>query len=181
MVCRQDNLNPVWKLIVVAGAHDNGYTSTLNLLQNEGLLDKVVLLKGYKDLAHEINNLNLPQLEVEGVFIQKKLHSNGKQKVAAAVVSAAATPVTKSPKPPKQAQLQTQDTDKARYSKPGTPSSTVAKLPTPVRKVRPLDPEQVRARLLCIVLLRVNMVRSLYHSLFTNVSEARDLENSDRN
>ncbi|KAI0757013.1 hypothetical protein C8Q80DRAFT_1215776 [Daedaleopsis nitida] len=132
--------------VFFGGAHDNGYTSTLNLLQNEGLLDKVVLLKGYKDLAHEINNLNLPQLEVEGVFIQKKLQTNGKQKVTAAAFGAAATPVTKSPKPPKQSQLQTQENDKARFPKPGTPSN-IAKPATPVRKSRPLDPEQAKALL----------------------------------
>src|SRR5262245_60906589 len=84
----------------MSGAHDNGYTSTLNLLQNEGLLDKVVLLKAYKELAHEINSLHLPQLEIDGVFIQKKLQTNGKQKAAAAAAVAAAA--NKSPKPPKQ-------------------------------------------------------------------------------
>ncbi|KAI0801289.1 hypothetical protein C8Q74DRAFT_1454658 [Fomes fomentarius] len=129
--------------VFFGGAHDNGYTSTLNLLQNEGLLDKVVLLKGYKDLAHEINNLNLPQLEIEGVFIQKKLQTNGKQKVvaaAAAAASAAVTPATYSPKPPKQPPLQAQD-NRSYFSKPGTPSN-VAKPATPVRKPRPLDPLQ---------------------------------------
>ena len=123
-------------LHAVSGAHDNGYTSTLNQLQNEGLLDKVVLLKGYKDLAHEINNLHLPQLEIDGVFIQKKLQTNGKQKAAVAAANAAAT---NSPKPPKQPQLQAQDSNR---SKAGTPNN-ITKPATPVRKVRPLDPEQV--------------------------------------
>jgi hypothetical protein len=57
------------------GGHDNGYTSTLNYLQNEGLLDKVTLLRGYEVLAKELRNLNLPHLEIEGVFMAKKLQS----------------------------------------------------------------------------------------------------------
>lgn len=73
------------------GGHDNGYASTVNQLQNEGHLDKLILLRGYKDLAHEINSLNLPQLEIEGVFITKKLHTNyATKKVAAAAAAAAA-------------------------------------------------------------------------------------------
>lgn len=133
-----------------SGAHDNGYTSTLNLLQNEGLLDKVILLKGYKDLAHEINSLNLPQLNIDGVFIQKKLQTNGKQKATAAVpnANAAGSAASKSPKPPKQPMPLPHDNDKARYSKPATPVPTVAKTATPVRKPRPLDPDQVRQPLL---------------------------------
>ena len=133
-----------------SGAHDNGYTSTLNLLQNEGLLDKVILLKGYKDLAHEINSLNLPQLNIDGVFIQKKLQTNGKQKATAAVpnANAAGSAASKSPKPPKQPMPLPHDNDKARYSKPATPVPTVAKTATPVRKPRPLDPDQLRQPLL---------------------------------
>jgi hypothetical protein len=55
------------------GGHDNGYTSTLNYLENEGLLGKIVLLKGYKDLAMDVRSLNLPQLKIEGVFMRDKL------------------------------------------------------------------------------------------------------------
>ena len=134
-------------LTLSAGAHDNGYTSTLNLLQNEGLLDKVVLLKGYKDLAHEINSLRLPQLEIDGVFIQKKLHTNGKQKAAAAV-SAAATgaAATANNKSPKKQPLTpaSSESDKARQSGPSTPIAQIVKPATPVKKPRPLDPNQVR-------------------------------------
>ncbi|KAJ8495853.1 hypothetical protein ONZ51_g1442 [Trametes cubensis] len=147
---------PQTSKVFFGGAHDNGYTSTLNLLQNEGLLDKVVLLKGYKDLAHEINSLNLPQLEVEGIFITKKLYTNGTKKAAAAAAAAAAAtkPVAtatssatsspksvNSPKPAKQPiqQVQVQEAQKAR-SKAGTPVNG-AKC-TPSKQPRPLDPTQ---------------------------------------
>ncbi|KAI0662803.1 hypothetical protein C8Q70DRAFT_908776 [Cubamyces menziesii] len=134
---------PQTSKVFFGGAHDNGYTSTLNLLQNEGLLDKVVLLKGYKDLAHEINSLNLPQLEVEGIFITKKLYTNGTKKAAAAAAAAAAAtkPSVNSPKPAKQPiqQVQAQEAQKAR-SKAGTPVNG-AKC-TPSKQPRPLDPTQ---------------------------------------
>ncbi|KAI0778162.1 hypothetical protein BD413DRAFT_684062 [Trametes elegans] len=138
--------------VFFGGAHDNGYTSTLNLLQNEGLLDKVTLLKGYKDLAHEINSLNLPQLEIEGIFITKKLYTNGSKKAAAAAAVANAKPVpvsstasspksAASPKPGKQPVLQQvqQEVEKAR-SKAGTPTSNGKGSSS--KKFRPLDPTQ---------------------------------------
>ncbi|KAI0669923.1 hypothetical protein C8Q78DRAFT_976572 [Trametes maxima] len=140
---------PQTSKVFFGGAHDNGYTSTLNLLQNEGLLDKVTLLKGYKDLAHEINNLNLPQLEIEGVFITKKLYTNGTKKAAAAAAAASAKPTVvngllsspkamNSPKPAKGPTLQQmQEAEKAR-SKAGTPSGKGS----PAKKIRPLDPTQ---------------------------------------
>ncbi|KAI9063042.1 hypothetical protein FKP32DRAFT_1686352 [Trametes sanguinea] len=149
---------PQTSKVFFGGAHDNGYTSTLNLLQNEGLLDKVVLLKGYKDLAHEINSLNLPELEIDGIFITKKLYTNGTKKAAAAAAAAAAAvtkPVSKpaslnsvtsspksvnSPKPGKQPALQqVQEAEKAR-SKAGTPVTNGKG--TPGKKPRALDPTQ---------------------------------------
>ncbi|KAI0361652.1 hypothetical protein OH77DRAFT_1508535 [Trametes cingulata] len=145
---------PQTSKVFFGGAHDNGYTSTLNLLQNEGLLDKVILLKGYKDLAHEIDSLNLPQLEIEGIFITKKLYTNGTKKAAAAAAAAAARPAivvstatsspksVNSPKPAKQPALQqVQEAEKAR-SKAGTPVSKGAKPANPTREPRPLDPTQ---------------------------------------
>ena len=116
-------------------------------MQNEGLLDKVVLLKGYKDLAHEINSLRLPQLEIDGVFIQKKLQTNGKQKAATAANASAAANV--SPKPPKQPMTpgsSASESDKGRSGptvKPATPVAQITKTAAAVQKSRPLDPEQV--------------------------------------
>ncbi|KAH7931005.1 hypothetical protein BV22DRAFT_1077661 [Leucogyrophana mollusca] len=67
---------PQTSRVFFGGTHDNGYTSTLNYLENEGLLEKVVLLRGYKNLAVELRNLDLPELEIEGVFMSKKLPTN---------------------------------------------------------------------------------------------------------
>jgi hypothetical protein len=71
--------------------HDNGYTTILNELENEGmvsitffsfadtdfvrtgLLDKIFLLRGYADLAREIKNFNLPVADIEGIFMTKKI------------------------------------------------------------------------------------------------------------
>ncbi|THH15979.1 hypothetical protein EW146_g4587 [Bondarzewia mesenterica] len=74
---------PQTSRVYFGGAHDNGYTSTLNLLDNEGFLDKVVLLRGYRNLAVELKNLNLPHLEIEGLFMTQKLQSNTPKKISA--------------------------------------------------------------------------------------------------
>ncbi|KAG1864169.1 hypothetical protein DFJ58DRAFT_772914 [Suillus subalutaceus] len=58
------------------GGHDNGYTSTLSTLENEGLLEKIVLLRGYKTLAAELQHFDLPHLDIGGVFMTKKLPSS---------------------------------------------------------------------------------------------------------
>jgi hypothetical protein len=42
-------------------------------LNNEGLLDKILLLRGYKDVAFELKALKLPFVEFEGVFMTQKL------------------------------------------------------------------------------------------------------------
>lgn len=68
--------------LIASGCHDNGYTSTLNYLQNEGLLDKITLLRGYEVLANELRSLNLPQLEIKGVFMAKKLQSKSGLKIS---------------------------------------------------------------------------------------------------
>ena len=69
-------------MIFGLGGHDNGYASTLNYLQTEGLLEKVTLLRGYEVLAKEVRSLNLPQLQIEGVFMTKKLHSKSPSKLS---------------------------------------------------------------------------------------------------
>ncbi|KZT02748.1 uncharacterized protein LAESUDRAFT_738628 [Laetiporus sulphureus 93-53] len=74
---------PQTSRVFFGGAHDNGYTSTLNYLHNEGLLDKVILLRGYKELAYEIKGLELPYIEIEGLFLTKKLFSQHHKKASA--------------------------------------------------------------------------------------------------
>ncbi|KAF9229318.1 hypothetical protein BS17DRAFT_16202 [Gyrodon lividus] len=66
---------PQTSLVFFGGGHDNGYTSTLSHLENEGLLKKIILLRGYQTLAAELQHFDLPQLHLEGVFIAKKLPS----------------------------------------------------------------------------------------------------------
>lgn len=59
--------------IFFGGGHDNGYLPTLTALQNEHLLRKIILLKGYNDTAKELNALNLPVLSLENIFRPIKL------------------------------------------------------------------------------------------------------------
>ncbi|KAF8527667.1 hypothetical protein JB92DRAFT_878273 [Gautieria morchelliformis] len=59
--------------IFFGGGHDNGYLHTLTELQSERLLDKIVLLKGYKRVAAELQTLLLPTLEIESLFMPEKL------------------------------------------------------------------------------------------------------------
>lgn len=66
---------PQTSRVFFGGGHDNGYTSTLSTLENEGLLEKVVLLRGYKTLAAELQHFDLPHLDIGGVFMTKKLPS----------------------------------------------------------------------------------------------------------
>lgn len=44
-------------------------------LENEGFLDKVTILRGYKDVARELKDLNLPIAEIDGVFMVHKIPS----------------------------------------------------------------------------------------------------------
>lgn len=67
---------PQTELVFFGGGHDNGYTSTLTSLQTEGLLHKVVLVRGYSDLAQEIRHLRLTELSTTGIFMTKKLISS---------------------------------------------------------------------------------------------------------
>ncbi|KAI0043196.1 hypothetical protein FA95DRAFT_1546637 [Auriscalpium vulgare] len=66
--------------VYFGGAHDNGYFSTLTFLENEGLLGKVVLLRGYKDVAFELKNIDIAHLEVAGLFMMNKLQTNPHRK-----------------------------------------------------------------------------------------------------
>lgn len=96
--------------VFFGGAHDNGYTLTLNYLQNEGFFHKLIILRGYKDFAPELRSLNLPYLEIEGLFLKDKLPSNNYKKPNASVPSSRDTNHT----------VQPQDFDKFR-TKSATP------------------------------------------------------------
>ncbi|KIJ21720.1 hypothetical protein PAXINDRAFT_165129 [Paxillus involutus ATCC 200175] len=70
---------PQTSRVFFGGGHDNGYTSTLSHLENEGLLKKIILLRGYQTLAAELQHFDLHQLHLEGVFMANKLPSNHKK------------------------------------------------------------------------------------------------------
>ncbi|KZS92991.1 hypothetical protein SISNIDRAFT_550014, partial [Sistotremastrum niveocremeum HHB9708] len=76
--------------IFFGGAHDNGYTSTLNEIQNTGLLDKIVVLQSYRTIATEIRALNIPSIEIPSVFMRDKLTTQDRKYFA-----------TRSPRSPK--------------------------------------------------------------------------------
>ncbi|KIJ38463.1 hypothetical protein M422DRAFT_781394 [Sphaerobolus stellatus SS14] len=69
--------------VFFGGGHDNGYATTLNALNNEGYLDKVILLRGYHEVAFELRALQLPYAEFEGVFMTRKLPYNPSRKPSA--------------------------------------------------------------------------------------------------
>jgi hypothetical protein len=54
--------------VTTAGCHDNGYATTLNGLITDGLGSKLALLPGYVAIAARIRELDLPSLEIPGLF-----------------------------------------------------------------------------------------------------------------
>lgn len=55
------------------GSHDNGYMGSLVAAQTNGYIDKIVVLRSYTALAREIQNLNLPSLDIPGLFRPNKM------------------------------------------------------------------------------------------------------------
>lgn len=73
------------KKVYFGGAHDNGYTTHLNMIQNEGYLHKVVILQSYTQLAAEIKALGLPCLQNHDIFLSEKLSAKSMNARAGAV------------------------------------------------------------------------------------------------
>lgn len=136
------------------GTHDNGYTSTLNYLQNEGLIEKVILLRGYKELAYEIKGLQLPHIDIEGLFMKKKLYTHPSKKTNNAQSAPATPPQTSN------------DLDKARSKAPTPAKHNNAQTSTPSfnKKARPVPVDQVRHPTNCAVTLS-----DVYDSLWRDV------------
>ncbi|PVF95523.1 hypothetical protein CPB86DRAFT_572930 [Serendipita vermifera] len=65
--------NPQVLKIFFGGAHDNGYMGNLAAAQTTGQTNKLVILKSYSYIAREIQSLNLPILEIPGLFLPNKL------------------------------------------------------------------------------------------------------------
>ncbi|KAF8527671.1 hypothetical protein JB92DRAFT_2783440 [Gautieria morchelliformis] len=66
---------PQTSLIFFGGTHDNGYFTALSQLQDQGFSSKIVLLKGYEEVAAKIRSLSLPTLEIESLFMTYRLGS----------------------------------------------------------------------------------------------------------
>lgn len=60
-------------LIECSGLHDNGYTTTLSHLQTEGLLDKLIFLRGYNQIAFQLRDYEIPECTIPGVFMTQKM------------------------------------------------------------------------------------------------------------
>lgn len=84
---------PQTSRVFFGGAHDNGYTSTLNYVSNEGFHHKLTILRGYKDFAAELKSLNLPYLDIPGLFMTEKLQTNNHKKLSNALPNFINTPV----------------------------------------------------------------------------------------
>ncbi|KAJ7742450.1 hypothetical protein DFH07DRAFT_41439 [Mycena maculata] len=59
--------------IIFGGCHDNGYASSLRSQMTAGFRDKLILLKGYTQMANAIAALDLPSLEIPDLFMPHKL------------------------------------------------------------------------------------------------------------
>ncbi|KAJ7507655.1 hypothetical protein B0H11DRAFT_133071 [Mycena galericulata] len=59
--------------IIFGGCHDNGYASSLHSQITAGFRDKLILLKGYEEMATAITELELPFLEIPNLFMTHKL------------------------------------------------------------------------------------------------------------
>jgi hypothetical protein len=137
-----------------SGGHDNGYTSALTSLENEGFLNKVVLLRGYKDVALELKNLRLPELTIDGVFMTRKLQTNVFQRNGNYFPES--LPSVSAPASPKKSSTHTTSTfgDEPRYLEPGVVSLSTTRLrglivflsPQPLHK-RIVDSLPVRSTL----------------------------------
>ncbi|KAI0796542.1 hypothetical protein C8Q75DRAFT_802236 [Abortiporus biennis] len=59
--------------VIFGGCHDNGYLNTLRSLITSGHADKLVLLRGYREMAAGFQALQVPSLEIQEMFEPEKL------------------------------------------------------------------------------------------------------------
>lgn len=62
-------------VVVRIGSHDGGYVPVLSELRDEGLLEKLVLLKGYDHVVPCITRLKMHVHRIDGLFMARKLPS----------------------------------------------------------------------------------------------------------
>lgn len=64
------------EMIVLGASHDNGYAHVLSSLQTESRLSKLLLLKGYEDLAAELRQYSSLVISMPDVFRSTKVTYN---------------------------------------------------------------------------------------------------------
>ncbi|EIN08844.1 hypothetical protein PUNSTDRAFT_52310 [Punctularia strigosozonata HHB-11173 SS5] len=72
---RQHAFSPHCPMIFFGGCHDNGYAPDLRTIITAGLRHKLIMLPGYSDIAAEIQDLQLPEERVDGLFEPQKILS----------------------------------------------------------------------------------------------------------
>lgn len=74
------------------GCHDNGYVTTLRSQITAGFKQKLILLRGYADMAAGINELELPSFSIPDLFIPQKLTAVSTPVVTQTTIQFNATP-----------------------------------------------------------------------------------------
>ncbi|KAH7343721.1 hypothetical protein B0J17DRAFT_188440 [Rhizoctonia solani] len=64
---------PQTKVVYFGGGHDSGYAGTLSRYQNLGLEDKIVILKGYDDIAYDLRKFPFRIMSTDGLFMPEKV------------------------------------------------------------------------------------------------------------
>ncbi|CAE6393252.1 unnamed protein product [Rhizoctonia solani] len=64
---------PQTKIIYFGGGHDSGYAGALSHYQNLGLEDKIVILKGYDEIAYDLRKLPFRIMDTDGLFMSQKV------------------------------------------------------------------------------------------------------------
>ncbi|THV07766.1 hypothetical protein K435DRAFT_642543, partial [Dendrothele bispora CBS 962.96] len=59
--------------VIFSGCHDNGYVANLRSYITSGFKDKLILLKGYNDIAAGFSELRLPIMVIPGLFVTEKI------------------------------------------------------------------------------------------------------------
>ncbi|KAG8697025.1 hypothetical protein FRC09_008114 [Ceratobasidium sp. 395] len=65
--------NPQTKVVYFGGGHDSGYGSTLSHYQSMGFEEKIVVLKGYAEIAYDLRTLSFRTISSDGLFMQEKI------------------------------------------------------------------------------------------------------------
>ncbi|CUA70127.1 hypothetical protein RSOLAG22IIIB_00475 [Rhizoctonia solani] len=64
---------PQTKIVYFGGGHDSGYAGALSHYQNLGLETKIVILKGYDEIAYDLRNFPFRIMDTDGLFMSDKV------------------------------------------------------------------------------------------------------------